>query len=483
MNAIKKMSLKKKLISLTGFLMLSLILVGSVGYRGISDLNTRVHDLGEVQMKVMRNITLADMMHDGLRAIVYKAILGSQNNDATLVKEAREEVKEFSENFKIYLSEVEKANKDPASKKALDASKLDLEFYISESNKIVEVAATEGYGAALNILPDFNESFEKLEASLGNAGELVRTSADRAVHDTEIASDRYQIISMVLGGVCSLLSLLLSVSLIRLIRAPIQGMSDVTSNVALSSESLMSVSQQMTMNSEQAASQANMVSTAAEEMSKNIHTVVSAIEEMNASIKEIAKNTSEAAHVANEAVGAASETNETIARLGQSGEEIGNVIKVITSIAEQTNLLALNATIEAARAGEAGKGFAVVANEVKELAKQTSKATEEISKKIEIIQSNTHEAVGSIGHITSIINKINEFQSTVASAVEEQSATTNEINRSIVEAAKGSSDIVESIALVAQAANGTHQGASQTQTSASELARLAVTLRENVSFF
>ncbi len=159
------------------------------------------------------------------------------------------------------------------------------------------------------------------------------------------------------------------------------------------------------------------------------------------------------------------------------------MIKVITSIAQQTNLLALNATIEAARAGEAGKGFAVVANEVKELAKETAKATEDISQKIEAIQADTKGAVSAIAQISTVINQINDIQNTIASAVEEQSATTNEISRNLAEAAKGAIDITKNITGVAEAARNTTAGAVDTQKSAHSLERMAAELQELVSQF
>jgi methyl-accepting chemotaxis protein len=253
--------------------------------------------------------------------------------------------------------------------------------------------------------------------------------------------------------------------------------------LASSSEELSAVSAQMSSNAEETSSQANVVSAASEQVSKNIQTVATATEEMSASIKEIAKSATEAAKIATAAVRTAESTNATVGKLGESSAEIGQVIKVITSIAQQTNLLALNATIEAARAGEAGKGFAVVANEVKELAKETAKATEDISRKIEAIQGDTKGAVDAIGQITTIINQLNDISNTIASAVEEQTATTNEITRNVGEAAKGSSQIVENIVSVATAAKSTTEGATNTQTAAQELARMAAELQRLVGQF
>ena len=170
-------------------------------------------------------------------------------------------------------------------------------------------------------------------------------------------------------------------------------------------------------------------------------------------------------------------------KLGQSSAAIGEVIKVITSIAQQTNLLALNATIEAARAGEAGRGFAVVANEVKELAKKTALATKDISSKITAIQQDTKGAVDAIGTITQVITTINDISGTIATAVEQQNATTNEMTRNVANAAKGSGEIAHNIEGVAQAAQGTSNSAQESQKAANELAEMAMQLRTLVGQF
>ena len=265
--------------------------------------------------------------------------------------------------------------------------------------------------------------------------------------------------------------------------AMVQEISANSQTLSSASEELTSTSQQLGATSQETSTQANAVSAAAEQVSQNVATVSTATEEMTASIKEIAKNATDAAAVAGNAARLAATTNSTMTKLSESSAQIGNVIKVITSIAEQTNLLALNATIEAARAGEAGKGFAVVANEVKELAKETAKATEDIGQRVEAIQVDAKGAVSAIDEITAVIGKINDIQNTIASSVEEQTAATNEIARNIAETAKGSTEIASNITGVAQAALETQQSATGAQQAAGDLSQLAHRLQDVVNRF
>ncbi len=257
-------------------------------------------------------------------------------------------------------------------------------------------------------------------------------------------------------------------------------LSSSADELASSADTLIAVSSSLTASAEETAAQANTASTASEEINAGVQTVASNMEEMVAAIKEITQTTNEASSLANDAMKMAKSTNEIISQLGDSSMDIGNVIKVISSIAQQTNLLALNATIEAARAGEAGKGFAVVANEVKELAKQTAKATSDITKKIEAIQGDSKNAVHAIGEISEAIEKVNGYAGNIAASVEEQAATTNEVTRIVTEAAEGVKQINENITQVSEAAANTGKDAANAQESSQKLQGIAEELKIHV---
>jgi methyl-accepting chemotaxis protein len=254
-------------------------------------------------------------------------------------------------------------------------------------------------------------------------------------------------------------------------------------SLASASEQMSGTAQQIAASAEETTAQAQTVSAAAEQVSRSVSAVSAGSEEMGAAIREISQNASEAAQVASDAVAITGATSVTMNKLGASSAEIGHVIKTITAIAEQTNLLALNATIEAARAGELGKGFAVVASEVKDLAQETARATEDISKRVEAIQTDTGGAITAIEEISRVIAQISDFQTTIASAVEEQTATTAEMNRSVTEAATGTGEIAENITGVAEAARLTSEGVTQTEQATTELARMSTDLTALVGNF
>ncbi len=250
-----------------------------------------------------------------------------------------------------------------------------------------------------------------------------------------------------------------------------------------SANELTKIRENISINAEQNSAKATAVSNTAQQVSKNVETVATAAEEMDTSIRTIANNVVHASEVATSAVDIARETNASVSQLGESSAEIGNISKVITSIAQQTNLLALNATIEAARAGEAGKGFAVVAGEVKDLAKATSRASEDISKKIETIQKDTETAVKAIAKIGTIIDQVNDIQVGVSGGMEEQTKVARDIAKAVSEAAIGSAEIAHNILKVSETAGGTLKAVNEARTSLRELAQMATQLQDFVARF
>ncbi|WP_211258925.1 methyl-accepting chemotaxis protein [Spirillospora albida] len=378
------------------------------------------------------------------------------------------------------------------------------------------------------ILDEFSKNGEQLKVSMENLAKAEQANANAVADESQdsYSGARTTILALLIIGLALAVGLALMVS--RMIVRPLTSMSraldglangdltgsaDVTSNdevgkmavafnqasesirqavgalgssadtLACSSDSLTQVSDQIATSAAEASEQADNVARAAGQVSTNVQTVAAGSEQMGTSIREIAQSASEAAKVAAQAVTVAAATNDTVGKLGTSSAEIGDVIKTITSIAEQTNLLALNATIEAARAGDAGKGFAVVAGEVKDLAQETAKATEDISKRVEAIQADTDSAVAAIGEISEIIARINDYQLTIASAVEEQTATTNEMNRNVADAATGSTSIADNLSALAGAARATTEGITENQKAAAALADLSGQLRSLVSRF
>ncbi|MEH6633420.1 MAG: methyl-accepting chemotaxis protein [Halopseudomonas aestusnigri] len=257
----------------------------------------------------------------------------------------------------------------------------------------------------------------------------------------------------------------------------------IISSVSGSADTMRTTAENMAGAATQSTSQTSVVAQAAEEASTNVQSVAAATEELSASINEISSQVQRSADIASNAVQETSLTNKKIEGLVQAADKIGEVVKLINDIAEQTNLLALNATIEAARAGEAGKGFAVVASEVKSLANQTAKATEDISAQINSIQSETKEAVGAIQSISLTINSIHEVSTAIASAVEEQGAATAEITSAVQQAANGTDQVTSNILQVRETANSTGFAANDVQSSATTLAQEAKQLERQVGDF
>ena len=457
-----------------------------------------------------------------LKRIGTSQTISSEARDASM-KVATENVKHFMELTDQRLEEMSKIDDQTIAPLVAQATEV-MKKFEAEVNQITELV-NQGKGeeaAAIDVL-DLANQLSDLVPQIVNA---LESKMDAATEQSESVSTIVLIVMCVVYLVVLILALLIGFFVRRVLRKTVANtgdsieslskgdmtdeaemlMNDELGDVAMKlNESLATLRQVVgsaattarKVNSvakevgdgidegyketEEVIAQTQVVAGAAGDVTQSIQTVAAGAEEMGASIREISSNANEAARVAGEATEVAQRTSETVSKLGISSREIGDVVNTITAIAEQTNLLALNATIEAARAGDAGKGFAVVAGEVKDLAQETGKATDDITAKITAIQADTDGAVAAIEKISDIINQINNYQTTIAAAVEEQTATTNEMSRSVAEAATGSASIAETISQYQEIAQEAGKGVETLQHASDELVEASKAMFDNIS--
>lgn len=457
-----------------------------------------------------------------LKRVGTSQTISSEAREASM-KVATENVKHFMELTDQRLEEMSKIDDQTIAPLVVQATDV-MKKFEAEVNQITELV-NQGKGeeaAAIDVL-DLANQLSDLVPQIANA---LESKMDEATEQSEAVSTIVMIVMCVVYLVVLLLALLIGFFVRRVLRKTVANtgdsieslskgdmtdeaemlMNDELGDVAMKlNESLATLRQVVgsaattarKVNSvakevgdgidegyketEEVVAQTQVVAGAAGDVTQSIQTVAAGAEEMGASIREISSNANEAARVAGEATEVAQRTSETVSKLGVSSREIGDVVNTITAIAEQTNLLALNATIEAARAGDAGKGFAVVAGEVKDLAQETGKATDDITAKITAIQADTDGAVAAIERISDIINQINNYQTTIAAAVEEQTATTNEMSRSVAEAATGSASIAETISQYQEIAQEAGKGVETLQHASDELVEASKEMFDNIS--
>ncbi len=529
-----------------------LAITSMIGVNSFSKLITQA----TIASSALRNHLTGDMMHDGLRSDVYRALYAAENAPEDR-KETLEDVQTHAQVFRERMAANRKLALPDEVKKTLAGLDKTLDVYINMSQTIV-TAAFENRKKAIELLPDFNQRFSALEETMEAASEAIEGAAADANKRAETISNFAHLamiaallIAISVGvAITGFMWRSLAQPLIQLagvIRHLAQGDSDVVisettrkdeigdmmratiifrdnavdskrlqleqedqkrraeeaqriamnemadafdasvggviETVSSAATELNTSARMMAEVSEKTSSQASGAVAASEQATANVQTVAAASDELSQSISEISQQISRASEISKQAVSQVSQTSEQMAALAMTADKIGEVIKMISDIAEQTNLLALNATIESARAGEAGKGFAVVANEVKSLANETAKATEEIVQQVEEIQSATKQAVISMDGIGKVIGELDETSVVISTAVEEQGATTREIARNVEEAATGTAEVTDNVTGVTQSTQEVDTASSQVLSAASKLSEQSDLLKGEVSKF
>jgi methyl-accepting chemotaxis protein len=515
-----RLTIRFQLFGLAFTALLFMAGASATGYWGVTSLNKATSDVASLG-QAMRSHTEAGVYNDQTRTGI-SSVFNQKGDDQ---QSAADELKQHFQMLQDRIDATRKLATNDASRKMLDSEKQLAAQYADAGNALTD-AILKRPGDAPGLLAPYLQLYKELQGKIEETSDQLSKSAREAEASAKTTAARATFGIFAISGACFLIMLFGSLALVRSISRSLgrlidmiqdiaEGEGDVTKRLeaagnfgnnelgevsrlfnlfmdklqeilrgvvsethklTAASRQLLESADLITTNSGETAVQSNSVSRATQQVTDNLNSLSNGADEMTTTIHDIAQNAQQAAKVASSAVGAAEAASSTIAKLGQSGAEIGAVIKVITSIAEQTNLLALNATIESARAGEAGKGFAVVANEVKELAKQTAHATEDIGRKIVAIQSNTKAAVETIGTVSGVIHEINDISATIAAAVEQQGATTTEMTRNVGEAATGAGEISAGIGGVAKAADGTLRRAQESQRAAQELTRIAAQL-------
>ncbi len=511
-----------KLLSLAAIGLAGLLVVAFTGVEQLSVAGDRVRDMKK--LNALSTETLyADMAHDAIRGDVLRAVLAKGGGDA---ETARLDLIEHSKVLADGVAMFQDDAMAPDVKAAADAAAPAVAQYLKLANDSVTYSLT--HADTPPAYDAFMTEFSTVEQELPKVAEALDGRVQAAVKAVDDQHGSALRIIGIIGFVCVLLLAAVARLVTRSIVDPLRRVSHVTDGLAardltrtaklnrkdefgrmangldlamvairetmtelvdtakaltLAASELSLVSGNLTAGAADAATKAAAAVEATSQVNAGVQTAATGAEEMTAAINEIANSASRAAGVAEDSLRVAGEATQSILELEAASAEIGGIVRLITGIAEQTNLLALNATIEAARAGEAGKGFAVVANEVKELAHETSKATSEITSRIQALQHSNQAVAAGVARIQDVISEINEFNTTVASAVEEQSATTQVMTMAIGNAARGSAEVAKVVSAVAEVSEATADSAKASLDASEHLGGFAAKLNGLVGSF